>query len=490
MPRQPNGHAAIYPDGNGRYETYVSVTLANGTKSRKHVRGRTAGEVAEKVDEIKERIRRRAGIAPGKVETVGQWLVHWNDTIVKPNRSWNYWNGNRSMIETHLIPHLGEWRLDGRDRIEPEHVSAMLAALRESGLSGKHIQNVFGCLKQAMKAAVRQHKAPFSACDMLDRPESRRKKIRPLKTPHAQGVIREAMKDERLAVRWLFGIILGIRQGETLGLRWCDIHLDPDGDELPFVEVRRQTQRHTWEHGCDDPVKCVADRKVCNRKQCRTWEHGCGNPDACTKNRSDRCPQRRQRETCPRHPGAKGCPPPCEPGCTKHASTCKQRKNGGLVDADVKTEASEDGVPLGVLTELVRTHRERQIKAFADAGLSWSDQGFVFVRWIHDRHGNLVPRRLDPRQDHAAWEALLVAAAVPDARLHAMRHTSGTVSLAAGTPLEVVSKNLRHASIAITDAFYVQTAMELKRDAVNRVAAALMDGSLADLLRTADIKIG
>lgn len=49
----------------------------------------------------------------------------------------------------------------------------------------------------------------------------------------------------RNGVRWQFGLALGLRQGEALGLQWADADF-----EQATLTVRRPLQRRTWKHGC------------------------------------------------------------------------------------------------------------------------------------------------------------------------------------------------------------------------------------------------
>lgn len=481
MPRQPNGRPSIYKGADGDYHSYVTVGhKPNGKLDRRHVRGKTATDVASGIEALLERVARGNG-APVKIETLEHWLLHWVDQIVKPRRAWKTWKGYRSIITTHLIPELGHRRLDGsRNRLEPEHVEAMYAKLGER-LAPHYVLNIHRCLRRALRVAVRRGRASRNVCDLIDPPESRPIKIKPLSLAEAQAVIREALADP-LSARWLLALLLGPRQGEALGLRWFRVHLDPPGGDDAYIELLKQSQRRTWEHGCADPVACVRNRtkdgkpaSQCRTKPCPQWDHGCEDPAACSRNRSDKCPQRRPRTVCRTHRGRDGCPPLCKPNCTRHASSCPQRHGGGLVEADLKSYRSERPLALGdVLTEQFRTHREAQIKAFADAGVEWSDQGHVFVG------PDLRP--IDPRRDHGAWEALLARAGVSDARLHAARHTAGTMAVATGTKIEELQEILGHASVATTR-IYVEVAKKLKRDAVDRVAAALLEGSLTALLQ-------
>ena len=99
-------------------------------------------------------------------------------------------------------------------------------------------------------------------------------------------------------------------------------------------------------------------------------------------------------------------------------------------------------------------------------------------RWTLSRRRD----KFRPSRDHAAWKTLLAQAGVADARLHAARHTAGTMMVATGTDIATVQEVFGHASVATTR-IYVEVAKKLKRDAVDKVAAALVDGSIMALLQ-------
>ncbi|WP_211349407.1 tyrosine-type recombinase/integrase [Micromonospora pisi] len=169
------------------------------------------------------------------------------------------------------------------------------------------------------------------------------------------------------------------------------------------------------------------------------------------------------------------CPPPCSPSCTKHARLCPQRWGGGLQEVDVKSEKGDRDLPLfPILVELLRRRRERQQVQFATLDLDWTPEVHVFT----DELGQPV----DPKRDHAAWEELLVAAGVEDSRLHAARHSAGTMMIATGTDIRIVQELLGHARVTTTEG-YTDVAMAVKRQAVERAVAAMMDGQLAALLQ-------
>jgi integrase len=111
----------------------------------------------------------------------------------------------------------------------------------------------------------------------------------------------------------------------------------------------------------------------------------------------------------------------------------------------------------------LRAHQRLQ-KAERLAAPVWVDEGWVFT--------SPLGTQLGPRQVLYWWHQLTIRAGVGRRRFHAARHTAATLMLNNGVPLEVVSKTLGHAGLAITADVYAKVRPELQRtaaDAMERV---------------------
>lgn len=115
----------------------------------------------------------------------------------------------------------------------------------------------------------------------------------------------------------MLALALGLRQGETLGLRWADVDLDNE-----YLKLRRNRLRPKYEHGC-------AEAAPCGRK-------------------AGYCPSRVQvrRET----------------------------KN-------TKSRAGRRAVPLpGPLVVMLRSHAEAQERERREAANLWTESEYVFTK--------------------------------------------------------------------------------------------------------------
>ncbi len=112
-------------------------------------------------------------------------------------------------------------------------------------------------------------------------------------------------------------LALGLRQGETLGLRWADVDLDNE-----YLKLRRNRLRPKYAHGCADSVPC-------GRK-------------------AGYCPDRVQ--------------------------TPRETKN-------TKSKAGRRAVPLpGPLVAMLHSHRKEQAGEREAAGDLWTDSDYVFTK--------------------------------------------------------------------------------------------------------------
>jgi integrase len=490
--RQPKGRPSIYySPSDGEHHVFLpDGTYPNGKPRRKHIHRKTAEAVADAIAEWEDRVKQGHGQA-AKIETVAQWMAYYTD-LVKDDKEYATWRDVESINRLYITPHLGEWRLTGtKRRLEPEHIEAMYRAMRRMALSDSYVKRCHVILSRALKVAVRRGRADRNPCEMFDGPTARKGKPKPLTQSHAVAVLRVALTDD-MAARWALGMVAGPRQGEVLGLRWHRCELDPAPGEVPFIWIKRKLQRQVYEHGCTDPVACIANRVdrhgrpavPCRTKPCPPkYRHGCGDTPSCGKAYAHFCPARVKVPGCASHAAhtdkctpncaRHGCPPVCPPRCTGHARLCT-RPVGGLVEGDPKTDKSEAPIAVThVVAELLRELRVRQQRACADRGDEWDPQGLVFT--------TAAGRPVDPRADWEAWKRLLESAGVPHSKLHAARHTAGTFLRGTGADLDMVQEQLRHVDIA-TSRGYTALAIKAQHEALEKAAAALFDGEIMAML--------
>jgi integrase len=428
--RAPNLASTVYLGKDGNWHGRVTVGIKDdGSPDRRHVERKTEASAINAVRAL-ERAResgrvRKAGHAP----TVEQWLTHWVETIARPSVKYKAYRAYRTAVYHHLIPGLGKHRVT---KVEPEHFEKLYAAIIAKGRRPATAHQVHRTARTAFGEACNRGIITSNPVERAKAPRIEEDEVDPFEVEEIQRLIKTALQS-RNGVRFVLGLAIGTRQGETLGLKWHRLN-----KTTKTLTIARQLQRHTWQHGCDDPHEC--GQKYHKTEPCK--------------------------DTCKRHK-RRPCPPPCPPDCVSHARWCPQRHSGGLVDADVKSRAGRRGIALpDELFGLLLSHEAEQLRERAHAGTEWQDNGWMFAQ-----HNG---RPISPEQDRREWLALLENTGVRTARLHDARHTAATVLLLLGIPERAVMEFMgwSHSSMAKR---YQHVTAALRRDIAQRLSGFLWD---------------
>lgn len=214
----------------GRWMGSLDLGWSGKKRIRKTVYGKTKREVQVKLADAKRAQQDNALVL--KSPTVEAWLTYWLDVIcVERGLKVNTMKSHRSKTEQYLIPHLGRHRVD---KLQPENVRALYAAMRQQGLSEATLRQTHAILRRALEVAVREGKAGRNVAAIIDPPKTTRHKRTGLSVAEARRVLQGA------DTRWYVALYLGLRQGEALGLRWSDVHLNAD---IPFLMVEQTLVR-------------------------------------------------------------------------------------------------------------------------------------------------------------------------------------------------------------------------------------------------------
>ncbi|GAA1984374.1 tyrosine-type recombinase/integrase [Amycolatopsis minnesotensis] len=393
--RAPNGASSIYLGADGKWHGRVTMGVKeDGSPDRRHVEKKTETEAIDAVRELET--QRDNGTAPkaGKKRwRVGDWLTHWVEEIAPLKCRYKTLAGYRTAVYRHLVPGVGNHWMD---KIEPHHFEKLYAKMLDAGAKPGTAHQVHRTARTAFGVAAKREVMRRNAVELATAPRIEEEEVEPYDEEEIAQLLATALA-RRNGVRFVLGLVLGTRQGETIGLKWERLNR-----KTKRLRVRKQLQRQTWKHGCDNPHKCGAKYHKTNR-----------------------C-----KEDCKRH-HRKPCPSPCPADCTSHARWCPQRHGGGLVEVDVKSKAGRRGfVVPDQLFDLLMRHEQEQAKEREHAGSEWEEGGWMFTQ----PNG----RPIDPRRDLDEWKGLLEEAGVREGRLHDARHTAATVLLLLGVPLPIV----------------------------------------------------
>jgi integrase len=115
--------------------------------------------------------------------------------------------------------------------------------------------------------------------------------------------------------------------------------------------------------------------------------------------------------------------------------------------------------------DALRQHRKAQLEYRLLLGGAYRDQGYVFAG---DQGQPLHPNGLDHR-----FRRLVADAGLPWIKLHGLRHTNATVSLAAGEHPKIVQERLGHSTISMTLDRYSHVTESMQWEAAQRLDALL-----------------
>ncbi|TYP86958.1 tyrosine-type recombinase/integrase [Blastococcus xanthinilyticus] len=253
--KRASGESSIYQDEDGRWHGFVSMgKKENGRRDRRHVSGARRVDVVAKVRAIEA--KRDAGFveAAGRALLVAEWLNHWLDNIAARKVRARTLESYRSTVRLHLTPGIGHHRLD---RLQPEHLERLYAALADKGLSPASILRGHRVLSRALKVASQRGKVGRNVATLVDPPTVKRPQTAlPLSADEARRVM-AAAGAHRNAARWTVALAVGLRQSEALGLCWADVNLDEGtltvrrgihrvaGQGLVYEEPKAERSRRT-----------------------------------------------------------------------------------------------------------------------------------------------------------------------------------------------------------------------------------------------------
>src|SRR3954453_20172883 len=186
-----SGESSIFKGEDGRWHGFVSMGKKdNGRRDRRHVSGAKRADVVAKVRAIET--KRDAGMveAAGRAATVGEWLDPWLGPTPPPKVPARTLESSRSTVRLHLRPGVGHQRLD---RLQPEHLERLYAALADKGLGPASILRAHPVLSPALRVATPRGKVARNVATLVDPPTVRRPRTAlPLTAEEAKSVLTAA----------------------------------------------------------------------------------------------------------------------------------------------------------------------------------------------------------------------------------------------------------------------------------------------------------
>jgi integrase len=241
--RRIRGEGGLYQEANGAWRGVVDLGWLNGKRIRKTVSGRTKKIAQEKFLALKAEIEKGGGLTADV--SVEEWLNHWFEYIARERVRERTLQGYRSYLDVWLIPYLGKFRLN---KLKEDHIRSMLRAMQDQGKSNATRRQAYAILHRSLVVAEREDRIQRNP-SRIDAPKVEKNHRLPLSIEQARLVLAH-LDGDPLAARWIAALLLGMRQGECLGLKWEDVDL-----ENGVIKIRREIIRITGKGLTETPPK-------------------------------------------------------------------------------------------------------------------------------------------------------------------------------------------------------------------------------------------
>lgn len=252
MGRRGHNEGTIYKRKDGRWCAQVSLGIVNGKPKRKSVYGKTRKEVSDRMKAIQADLQN--GVEPtDERRTVAQALDTWLEEFSKPTIRPRTYEGYHCIIEKHLKPALGIYRLS---KLAPENVQAMLNE-KADHLSARRVARIHAVLRIMLNKAIRLGWVNRNVATLVSLPKCEEYEPVVLGSSEAKDFIRAA-KGHRLEAFFVVALALGLRRGEALGIKWEDIDF-----EDRTLTIRRTLQR------VDGKLQILPTKTVRSRRRIR-----------------------------------------------------------------------------------------------------------------------------------------------------------------------------------------------------------------------------
>lgn len=233
--KRANGEGNIRKRSDGRWEGRYTAGYDPQTGKRiiKNVLGKTQAEVKAKLAKALEDSK-ELDIVRTDEYTVAEWLRLWYELYAEPNVRPTTAASYRRNIELHVIPHIGDIKLNRLTSRELQKFYKDLlenGRLREAqkeknpGLSNSTVRGIHMMLHNALDRAMREHlilRNPTEDCII---PKLEKKEMKILRSEDIKAYLAAAERRGVLPMFYL-ELVSGVRKGELVALLWDDLDIE------------------------------------------------------------------------------------------------------------------------------------------------------------------------------------------------------------------------------------------------------------------------
>jgi hypothetical protein len=154
--RRAKGEGGVFRRADGRWVAELDLGWVEGKRRRRRVYGRTRREALDKLNELRRAADRGQNLT-AKPQPLTRWLEHWLTEVkahdgTRPSTLCRY----REVVDNHLVPVLGNIRLDKLTPADVEH----LLSTRRNAVAPATLLKIHAVLRVALADAERRDLIP------------------------------------------------------------------------------------------------------------------------------------------------------------------------------------------------------------------------------------------------------------------------------------------------------------------------------------------
>ncbi|HHV75739.1 MAG TPA: site-specific integrase [Thermoanaerobacterium sp.] len=231
--RRGHGEGSIFQRKDGRWAAFITTGRdAAGRQKKRWFYGKTRKEVQEQLTKVLAEAQQGMPIDPTK-QTVGQFLTDWLKNSVDGVNASTTCNQYEDIVNLHIIPAIGDIPLT---KLTPQHLQRLYKQKQEAGYR-RVPRQCHAILHRALEQAAKWGLIPRNPADLVDAPRIKREEMKVF-TPDEVDRFLDAAKNDRYYALYVLAVLVGLRQGELLGLKWDVIDFDAG-----TLQVCRQLQK-------------------------------------------------------------------------------------------------------------------------------------------------------------------------------------------------------------------------------------------------------
>jgi len=225
--RRAKGEGSIYHQAHrDLWVAKVPVGYnSDGSVKYRKLYAKTQKEARLKMEQCKVDLATNTYVTPHQV-TYNDWVDSWLKITIKNSIKQTTWLLYESLIRNHIKPEFEGIKLVN---LKTANIKNLYNKKLEVGLSPQTIRHMHKIIKQSIEQAIAENLLTKDISKPVKLPRLEKKEMKTLTKDQAENLLKIARTHKyyhRLYPAYLLELFSGLRRGELLGLRWCDIDFD------------------------------------------------------------------------------------------------------------------------------------------------------------------------------------------------------------------------------------------------------------------------